>query len=693
MPQIRLLDQATVNKIAAGEVVERPASIVKEMVENAIDAGANKITVEIRDGGIGLIRITDNGCGIESEQIRTAFLRHSTSKIRKVEDLLSSTSLGFRGEALASIAAVARVEMITRPATQYTGTRFVIEGGVEQLSEEIACPVGITIRVENLFFNTPARKKFLKKPAAEAAASTDLIQKMAMGHPEVAFRYLNGKKEPSLLTPGTGSLKNDIFAVYGKDIVDKLIPVQGKIPLSDNSFMEITGFISRPQLTRANRSYENFFINGRYIRSSLLEKGIDEAYKDYIVPGTFPAVVLHLSMDPSTLDVNVHPTKMEVRFFQEDRTRFGLYQVISEALRQQDLVSRVGDFYRPSKPTINQTPAQAAQSNQPDGASGSSFTASASNPASDASQGTPARKPVFTRELTPVEKTIQSVLPADKRYQAPVFAGRAPRGAVKANDLEVVWPAKKSQDRPILAEETAEPLPISPAETAAPTAEQPEIKLYQEEFPNPVPAGDQIEIITNTQTPEPRKLRIVGQIFRTYWIAEEKDVFYIVDQHAAHERVLYDQYRAMLNQDHMDTQELMEPVVVTVNAKAVADLDRYQPVLKKLGYIVESFGDDAVIVRGVPFLFGKALPAEDMARLMDMLFDGQVDTARDLLIDKIATMSCKAAVKGNDALSFAEAQSLLDQLFTSTNPYNCPHGRPTLISVTQYELEKRFKRV
>ena len=695
MPQIRLLDQATVNKIAAGEVVERPASIVKEMVENAIDAGANKITVEIRDGGIGLIRITDNGCGIESEQIRTAFLRHSTSKIRKVEDLLSSTSLGFRGEALASIAAVARVEMITRPATQYTGTRFVIEGGVEQLSEEIACPVGTTIRVENLFFNTPARKKFLKKPAAEAAAITDLIQKMAMGHPEVAFRYLNGKKEPSLLTPGTGSLKNDIFAVYGKDIVDKLIPVQGKIPLSDSSFMEITGFISRPQLTRANRSYENFFINGRYIRSSLLEKGIDEAYKDYIVPGTFPAVVLHLSMDPSTLDVNVHPTKMEVRFFQEDRTRFGLYQVISEALRQQDLVSRVGDFYRPSqKPTINQTPAQAAQPHQPDGAaSGISFTASASNPASDASQGAPVRKLVFTRELTPVEKTIQSVLPADKRYQAPVFAGRAPRGAVKANDLEVVWPAKKSQDRPILAEETAEPLPISPAEPAAPVAEQHEIKLYQEEFPNPVPTGDQIEIITKTQTPEPRKLRIVGQIFRTYWIAEEKDVFYIVDQHAAHERVLYDQYRAMLNQDHMDTQELMEPVVVTVNAKAVADLDRYQPVLKKLGYIVESFGDDAVIVRGVPFLFGKALPAEDMARLMDMLFEGQVDTARDLLIDKIATMSCKAAVKGNDALSFAEAQSLLDQLFASANPYNCPHGRPTLISVTQYELEKRFKRV
>ena len=218
MPQIRLLDQATVNKIAAGEVVERPASIVKEMVENAIDAGASKITVEIRDGGIGLIRITDNGCGIENEQVRTAFLRHSTSKIRQVEDLSASTSLGFRGEALASIAAVARVEMLTRPASQYTGTRFVIEGGIEKIFEEIACPVGTTVRVENLFFNTPARRKFLKKPAQEAAVITDLVQKIAMGHPEIAFRYINGKKEPSLQTPGTGSLRNDVFAVYGKDI-------------------------------------------------------------------------------------------------------------------------------------------------------------------------------------------------------------------------------------------------------------------------------------------------------------------------------------------------------------------------------------------------------------------------------------------------------------------------------------------
>ena len=660
MPQIRLLDQATVNKIAAGEVVERPASIVKEMVENAIDAGANKITVEIRDGGIGLIRITDNGCGIENEQVRTAFLRHSTSKIRQVEDLSASTSLGFRGEALASIAAVARVEMLTRPASQYTGTRFVIEGGIEKVFEEIACPVGTTVRVENLFFNTPARRKFLKKPAQEAALITDLVQKIAMGHPEIAFRYINGKKEPSLQTPGTGSLKNDVFAVYGKDIVDKLLPVDGAIPLSDGKQLKIEGFISRPQLTRANRSYENFFINGRYVRSALLEKGIDEAYKDYIAPGSFPVVVLQLTMDPDTLDVNVHPTKMEVRFIQEDKTRFGLYEVISETLRQADLVSRVGDFYREVKP-VNENTQESIRMD---------------------------KKPLFSRELTPAERTVQAVLPSQKNsgsYAA--FSGKVPRGAVKANDIEVNWTSRHEKEKqlPVLEEEA------SPVGLALKTEKAEEIKVHEEAFAQ-VPTT-QIEIVTETETPEAHKLKIIGQIFRTYWIAEEKDVFYIIDQHAAHERVLYDKYRAMLASHQMDTQELMEPVVLSLDPKAVVELPRYQNVLEQLGYAVEAFGEDAVIVRGVPFLFGKALPAEDLTKMMEMLFEGQVDTARDLLIDQIATMSCKAAVKGNDPLSVSEAQSLLDQLFASANPYNCPHGRPTVISMTQYELEKRFMRV
>ena len=356
MPQIRLLDQATINKIAAGEVVERPASIVKELAENAVDAGATQITVEIKEGGIGYIRITDNGCGIEAEQIRTAFLRHSTSKIRKVEDLLESLTLGFRGEALASIAAVARVEMLTKPAKALTGIRYVIEGGVEKVWEEVACPTGTTMLVENLFFNTPARKKFLKKPTAEGAAITDLMQKMALGHPEISFRYLNGKKEPTLFTPGKNDLKNCIYAVYGRELLDKMLPLQGEIALGEegdpeaaNKKIRVRGFISRPQMTRANRTYQNFFINGRYIRSALLEKALDEAYKDFIVPGQFPAVVLHLDMDPDALDVNVHPTKMEVRFMQEDATRRALYEVVLDCLRGTNLISRVGSFYKEEK--------------------------------------------------------------------------------------------------------------------------------------------------------------------------------------------------------------------------------------------------------------------------------------------------------------------------------------------------------
>ncbi|MBO6157979.1 MAG: DNA mismatch repair endonuclease MutL [Firmicutes bacterium] len=704
MPKIRLLDQATVNKIAAGEVIERPYSIVKEMVENAIDAGATKVTIQIQDGGISLIRITDNGCGIEPTEVRAAFLRHSTSKIRKVEDLLSSTSLGFRGEALASIAAVSRTEMVTRTAASGTGVRYVIEGGEEKLFEETACPVGTSIRVENLFYNTPVRLKFLKKPAAEAAAITDLVQKMALGHPEVAFRYFNGKNEAALQSPGTGNLKNDVFAVYGRDIVDKLIRAEGEIPLSDGQILKVDGFISRPQLTKASRSYENFFINGRYIRSALLEKAVDEAYKDYIVPGNFPVAVLYLSMDPGTLDVNIHPTKMEIRFLQEDKVRFGLFEVISETLRQQDLIRRVGDFYLPPKKL-------------PEPAPFNPEAGSAADAGPNAYDDPYQYDPLFSRELTPAEKAMKTVFPEHPEK----WTGPAPKGAVKANDVPIDWTARKTEfkleeepEEAHLAAEEPEPL----RDFLHPQTERPGKKVsafdrssedgakssQTDSDADPDAADQQLSIAEDEklqQAPEeavvsdavrPADLRLVGQVFRTYWIAEQGDVVYLVDQHAAHERVLYDRYRKLLAEGHMDTQELMEPSVLSVNPKAVAFLPEYQDVLTRLGYKVEAFGEDALIVRGVPFLFGRALPAEDMTKIIDMLYEGHVDTARDLLIDKIASMSCKAAIKGNDAISFEEAKSLLDQLFASENPYNCPHGRPTIISVTKYQMEKRFLR-
>ena len=674
MPRIRLLDQATVNKIAAGEVVERPASVVKEMVENAIDAGADKITVEIKDSGISLIRITDNGCGIDAEEVRTAFLRHSTSKIRKVEDLLENTTLGFRGEALASIAAVARAEMLTKTASAITGIRFVIEGGVEKVCEEVACPTGTTVRVENLFFNTPVRRKFLKKPTAEAATITDLMQKMALGHPEVSFRYLNGKREPSLYSAGGGNLKNSIYAVYGREVLDKMIPIEGEVALSETASMMVRGYISRPQQTRANRTWENFFINGRYVRSALLEKAIDEAYKDYIVPGTFPITVLHLEMDPSTLDVNVHPTKMEIRFMEEEKTRAGLFEILDKALKEENLISRVGSFYKePEDVVLGQ------------------------------------KTPMIPRAEEGPELSFEPFLPAQKPSSrfGNVTPSRFPKGASKTENYTYEWKGtgkeKPSTAADLIVEEEPEKMepsfvPLNLKET--PVESEPIAVPYggnqigvHEEKPEPAPRADMpVEAAASEEKPKVHHLQLVGQIFKTYWIAEEDDLVYLVDQHAAHERVLYDRYRAMLDKGDIDSQVLMEPSVVTVDAKAVSELDRFQPVLKKLGYQVEAFGEDAVIVRGVPFLFGKALPAEDMAKMLDMCYNGSVDTARDLLINKIATMSCKAAVKGNDPMSFAEAQSLLEQLFASANPYNCPHGRPTIISITKYQLEKRFMR-
>ncbi len=690
MPQIRLLDQATINKIAAGEVVERPASIVKELAENAVDAGATQITVEIKEGGIGSIRITDNGCGIEAEQIRTAFLRHSTSKIRKVEDLLESLTLGFRGEALASIAAVARVEMLTKPAKALTGIRYVIEGGVEKVWEEVACPTGTTLLVENLFFNTPARKKFLKKPTAEGAAITDLMQKLALGHPEISFRYLNGKKEPSLYTPGKNDLKNCIYAVYGRELLDKMLPLQGEIVLGEEGEaaaaekkIRVRGFISRPQMTRANRSYQNFFINGRYIRSALLEKALDEAYKDFIVPGQFPAVVLHLDMDPDALDVNVHPTKMEVRFMQEDATRRALYEVVLDCLKGTNLISRVGSFYKEEKTSV--VARSAAVEEAPSVKTAPVAAKPIHREEAPASKVgfefyKPAHKP--RPEIKPEIKSVAKPKPKQESQQSQPVAETKP-----------VWPVSKPDPNiPFIVEEPDEPVVEKKVEKPVIyTGEQ--IKVHEEKVEPQTPVVMQEEAASYEAPPRKHNLRLVGQIFRTYWLAEEEDVFYIIDQHAAHERVLYDRYRQILRDGKMDSQILMEPAVYTTNPKAVAELDRYQSLFEKTGFEVEVFGEDAVIVRAVPYIFNGALPAEDFAKMLDMLYEGNMDTARDLLIEKIAMMSCKAAVKGNMNMTEKEAEALVAQLFASSNPYNCPHGRPTIISMTQYEVEKKFKRV
>ena len=602
MSEIRMLSQETINQIAAGEVIERPASIVKELVENAIDAGASQIHIEIREGGISYIRVTDNGSGIPADQIRLAFKRHSTSKIRDAEDLTNIDSLGFRGEALASIAAVSRVEVLTRTASSITGTRYVIEGGEEKRMEEIAAPVGTTFRVENLFFNTPVRKKFLKSENAEASAVNDYVQRMVMGHPEISFRFVRNGKEPSIHSPGNNQLKNSIFAVYGKDVLSEMIEVRADGPV------RIRGFISKPQQTRASRNYENYYLNGRYIRSKIIENAIDDAYRDYVVPGTFPVAVLQIFMDPKELDVNVHPTKMQVRFTREHDVGTLVYEVLLSRLKELDLTARLAGAAK-LQPAVEEG----------------------------------GQKPA---ELPPVGAVSVS-LPEE-------------------SPKPVVPPVSYVQEEILVPQ----PAPVSQLQDpAAP---------YGEEVPQTAPI--------------PQEMRLVGQLFRTFWVVERGEIAYLIDQHAAHERVLYDRLKEKLAQGTLDAQILLEPLIVNLPPQAYERVMEEKAVFERLGYSIDSFGENSVIIREVPYIFNGGLGQEDFQTMVDLLCEGTRRVDQAVLIDRMATISCKAAIKGNDAISFEEMQSLLEQLMASPNPYNCPHGRPTMITMTHQELDHRFKR-
>lgn len=631
MAVIRLLDSATINKIAAGEVVERPASIVKELVENAIDAEASAITVEIRDGGISYIRVTDNGNGISADQVRTAFLRHSTSKIGSAEDLASIASLGFRGEALASIAAVCRVEVLTRTPSAMTGIRYVIEGGEEKRLEEIACPVGTTFKVENLFFNTPVRKKFLKKPVTEASYVTDFMQRIVMGHPEISFQYLKGGHEPLIHSPGNNTMKNSVYAVYGKDLLQQLLPLQVK------GEIQIEGYISKPQMTRANRTYENYYLNGRYIRSKVIERALEDAYKDYIVPGTYPIVILQITMDPSLLDVNVHPTKMEVRFTEEERVGQAVYEAVLNCLRGTDLTAQVRDLPKVAIPAHDSRLAAVQETPVPEPRVQQASMVAASEAASSEA------------DLEAIRKKRETLL--YKRNEQVALESETP--ALRETTA-------KKQESVVNLQQTA---------------------ILQEE---PSVYGRKTEV--------PDSLRLVGQIFRTYWIAEDRDVMYMIDQHAAHERVLYDRLKEKLANGVLDSQILLEPMIVTLPPKDYVRVMEQRSVFERLGYALEEFGESTVLIREVPYIFNATLGKQDFQTMVDLLQDGSHAADQEILIDRMAMVSCKAAVKGNDAISFEEMESLMKQLMASPNPFNCPHGRPTMMTMTQSEWERRFKR-
>ncbi len=648
---IQVLDQETINKIAAGEVIERPSSVVKELVENAIDAGSTAVTIEIKDGGISFIRITDNGSGISKDDIPMAFLRHSTSKIKSIEDLMNVSSLGFRGEALSSIAAVSQVELITKTADDFTGSRYVIEGGNEISLEEVGAPDGTTFIVRNLFYNTPVRRKFLKTAATEAGYVNALIEHLSLSHPDISFRFINNNQN-KLHTSGNMNLKDIIYGVYGRDITSNLMEISGK-----TQDVEITGFIGKPVICRGNRGYENYYINGRYIKSSIITKAIEEAYKGYIMPHNYPFTAIHFKINPSIMDVNVHPTKMELRFSKNEFVYRFVLETVKECLANRELAARI---------------------KLPDPVKQQQFTKSPEN--------------IKQTEKSYVQENTDS-----KPYQAPRIEPpresfyNSTESSVKqktVNENQTTGFIKNITDYTKMPPtRLPEPFEIKRSDEMI----KEDKKIYEAEKKQ---EAEQLSMFDTPLMSEKAKAdyRIIGQLFETYWLIEYEDKFYMMDQHAAHEKILYERFMNHLKVKDMDTQMIMPPVIIELNMQQEDAYKRNKQAFSRLGFEIEEFGGNAYKVNGLP----AGLPNINLKQMLIDMIDGLTDdnsTDLDIITERVATMSCKAAVKGNNKLSFEEAKELIEELMQAENPYNCPHGRPTLIVMSKYEVERKFKRI
>ena len=652
MAKINVLDHQTIDKIAAGEVVERPASVVKELVENAIDSGATAVTVEIKDGGISFIRVTDNGSGIEKSQVPNAFLRHATSKITSAEDLTELVSLGFRGEALASIAAVSMVELITKVQTDLTGLRYVIEGGIEREKEDIGAPDGTTIMVRNLFYNTPPRKKFLKQPQTEGSYVSDLMEHLAMSNPGISFKFVvNGQNR--FYTTGNHKLQEIIYRIYGKEISGELFPLEWNQP-----GMTITGFLGKPVINRANRNYEIFYINGRYIKSSLISKAIEEGYREYLMQHKFPFCVLHFQIDTERIDVNVHPTKMEVRI--ADGTVF--YETVKEtihsALHEQEMIPAVLLTEEPKEK-------QVVKESVPEPFESRRITAATAMPERTASAA--------IRQIYEKSRPQEAVVAQPKA----VYATTTVTGS-QALERQV---------------KTVQPDTVQPeAGTAQPDTVQSETETVQTEA---VAKPEQLELFDDKLLSAKARehYEILGQLFETYWLICYQDKLLIIDQHAAHEKVKYERFMKRFREHSIVSQTMNPPMIVTLNGKEKECYEQHREDFEALGFVIEEFGGNDYAIRGVPLdLYGYE-ESEFFYEILDELGAESVTGTPEGIRIRIATMACKAAVKGNMRLSLEEAQKLIDELLTLDNPYNCPHGRPTIISMSKYEIEKKFKRI
>ena len=622
---IQLLDNETINKIAAGEVIERPASIVKELTENAIDAGASAVTIEIRDGGQALIRVTDNGSGIPAGEVREAFVRHATSKIRTAEDLNGVQSLGFRGEALSSIAAVCRTEIITKTRSALTGIRFLIEGGTEVLFEEIGAPEGTTVIARDIFFHTPVRRKFLKSPATEAAHVSELAEQLALSHPEISIRFIvNGQNRFS--TSGNGSLKDIIYQLYGRETAAALLEISAE----DGPF-RIRGFLGRPELSRGSRAMEHYCVNGRYIKSSVIAKAIEDGYGNLMMQRSFPVCVLLLSVDPGKVDVNVHPTKREVRFSEPEAVYRFVKDAVQDTLRQAELIREMKlarEKEAPSRKDSN-------------------------------------KRPPEPFEVKRSEQIIKPFLP-DVPESAPVLKVAEPKTPPAVS------------------------VPESAVPSAVSGAEQKSVKTPAAGQNSPVTEKDgQLALFSREHR---QSVRLVGEVFDTYWIAEWNNTMYLIDQHAAHEKVNYERFMEAFKKQEVVSQRLMPPLIITLTAREEALVEREQELFTSLGYEIEHFGGHEYAVRAVPDILPSVMKDALLKDMIGSLSEETENGIPEMIIEKTASMSCKASVKGGQHISAEEAERLLDEMFRLKDPYNCPHGRPTVIRLTRQELERRFKR-
>lgn len=686
MNQIHVLDAETIDKIAAGEVVERPASVVKELVENAIDAGATSITVEIKDGGISFMRITDNGSGIAKDQIRTAFLRHATSKIESAEDLSRIASLGFRGEALSSISAVSQVELVTKTKDSLTGTRVIIEGGMEKVFEEVGAPDGTTFLIRNLFFNTPVRRKFLKQPPTEGGYVADLMEHLALSRPDISFKFMVGS-QTKFYTSGNGELKEVIYRIYGKDVAANVIPID----FEENGF-HIKGYLGNPTLVRSNRNHEIYFLNGRFIRSSVLSKAIEEGYKEYLMQHKFPLCVLQITVeDKSQVDVNVHPTKMEVRFSDGPAVYNLVMRAIRERLKNKEMIpeTTLPEAKKPGMPAnpTNRVMTERVNSNN-EGTirytekelnnQGSAIGLKELKIMSDMlentktsvmqeQQGVIAKSLSKDFEISFEDEEVKTDASADmqknnsdriQNSSTPKFSIPEPFETKRTQQFKVMEEVRYQPDRPLMTDFTQE-------------------TLFEKKV-----------ISQENRT----KYQIIGQVFDTYWLVQFEDKLYIIDQHAAHEKVKYERFMKQYHEKTLVTQNLMPPIIVSLTGREETILKEYGELFENLGFEIEEFGGDEYALRAVPVDLYGCNERQMFLEVLDELSDMGPRESLKVVEEKIASMSCKAAVKGNNRLSREEAEKLIDELLTLENPYNCPHGRPTIITMSKYEMEKRFKR-